>query len=131
MSIKRFKKWFLIKEKIDEQNINKLPLFSEGEVWWCGIGENVGIEINGKSEVFSRPIVIYKKLSRMGFMAIPMSTQFKNGSWYVSIYFQEKQVVLNISQARVVSSSRLYSRIGSLDENDIKILKEKFIELYK
>ncbi len=101
------------------------------DVWWCALGENIGIEINGKGDVFSRPVVVYKKLSRMGFMAVPMSTQIKEGSWYVPISFQGKQVVLNISQARVMSSSRMYSRMGSLDENDISLLKQKFIELYR
>jgi hypothetical protein len=50
--------------------------------------KNVGIEINGKGAVFSRPVVVYRKLSSNGFMAIPMSTQQKEGSWYVSVFFR-------------------------------------------
>lgn len=38
--------------------VHSVPNFTEGEVWWCSCGENVGIEINGKNKEFTRPVLI-------------------------------------------------------------------------
>jgi len=127
--IKRFLEWIGLKEKIHNNN-SIPPLFNEGEIWWCAIGENIGIEINGKGKLFSRPIFIYKKLSRNGFLGIPLSTQQKNGSWYVEINFKGNINILNLSQIRVFSSFRMYEIMGSLDDNDIKRIKDGFLRLY-
>ena len=59
--LKRFLEWIGLKEKLHTAD-NKPPLFKEGEIWWSAIGENVGIEVNGKGKPFSRPVYIYKKL---------------------------------------------------------------------
>lgn len=62
MEDKRFVKWIILKEKL--HNIGRLRTIHEGEIWWCAMGENVGVEINGKHDVFSRPVLVFKKLSR-------------------------------------------------------------------
>ena len=38
--IKKFLEWIGLKEKLHKAG-NKAPLFKEGEIWWCAIGENV------------------------------------------------------------------------------------------
>ena len=40
--------WNVIKEDFHSQSDKKLQLVRQGEIWWVGIGENVGVEINGK-----------------------------------------------------------------------------------
>jgi hypothetical protein len=60
--LKRFSEWFWLKKKLHERQQTP-PLVSEREIWWASVGENVGSEINGKSALFSRPVIIYKKLS--------------------------------------------------------------------
>jgi hypothetical protein len=67
--------------------------------------------MNGKGSMFSRPVLVYKKLSREGFMCIPLSTKIKNGSWYVEVSFQGKIISANIAQARVISVTRCYSKM--------------------
>ena len=94
------------------------------------VGENVGIEINGKSEYFSRPVLVFKKLSHLGFMGIPLTTKIKTGSWYICFKFQNKNVYAVLSQARVFSVARLYDRIGQASRNDMKLIKKGFRKLY-
>ena len=67
---KEFDNWNNVKKRISLKA--NLPPIKEGEVWWCAIGKNLGVEIDGKSWQFSRPIVIMKKLSRHSFMALPL-----------------------------------------------------------
>jgi mRNA interferase MazF len=87
---KKFLEWIGLKEKI--HNKKSVPLyFNEGEIWWCAVGENIGIEINGKGKLFSRPVFVYKKLSKDGFLGIPLTTQEKKGSWFIEIDFKDKK----------------------------------------
>ncbi len=126
---KHFKEWIDVKEKIHFGN--SAPKINEGDIWWCGFGENVGIEINGKSSRFSRPVLVMKKLSRQGFMGVPLTSQEKSGSWYAKFEFLNKPEFAAICQARVMSSSRLYSKIGRIPESDLKIVKRAFHKLYE
>ena len=128
-TIKRFLEWIGLKEKL-HGNIHKLPLFKEGEVWWCSFGENIGIEVNGKGSKFSRTAIIFKKLSADGFFAIPLSTQIKSGTWYVPITHREIECVAVLSQARVLSAKRLLEKYGELNEKDIQTIREGFFLLY-
>ena len=127
MEEKRFDEWIKLKEKLHFGN--SLPIIHENDIWWCSFGENVGVEINGKNQLFSRPVFILKKLSRYGFIGIPLSSQQKTGSWYVNFDFQGKQQVAVLSQIRTFSVSRLSSYMGRLDKNDSLKIKNAFTKL--
>lgn len=122
--------WNVIKEDFHNQSKSKLRQVSQGEIWWVGVGENVGVEINGKSEYFSRPVLVLKKLSRFGFMGIPLTSQEHSGAWYVSFIFQKRKEFAVLSQARVYSASRLYKRIGQVPNADLELVRKGFIDLY-
>ena len=123
-----FVEWFPLKEQ--KHNTTKLQKVTNGDVWWVAVGENVGVEINGKSGYFSRPVIVFKKLSHLGFMGIPMTTQEHGGSWYAGFKFQGKIVYAVLSQARVFSTARLYNRIGQIAEDDFDKIKKRFCDLY-
>ena len=128
--IKRFLEWIGLKEKL--QNIkSQPPLVNEGDLWWISIGENVGSEINGKSDIFSRPGIIYKKLSRSFYFVVPTTTQEKKGSWFVEFSHKGRQMVACLHQARAIDYRRLFSKLGTLDDEDFKRIKNGFIHLYK
>ena len=122
--------WFPVKEQKHNTLERKIPRISEGEIWWVAVGENVGVEINGKSEYFSRPVLMFKKLCHLGFMGIPLSTQEHSGSWYVNFRFQDKEVYAALSQARTLSAARLYNRLGQVAEDDMGKVKDGFRSLY-
>lgn len=126
--IKHFDEWNNVKKSLHAVKIP--PKISEGEIYWCGFGENVGVEINGKNERFSRPVIILKKLSYYGFLGIPLTSQPHEGSWYVSFDFHNKRQTAVLSQQRVFSTSRLYERMGRLDEKDMQKIKAGFHKLF-
>ena len=128
--IKKFLEWMRLKEKL--HNINsKPPLVSEGDMWWVSFGENVGSEINGKSKVFTRPGIIYKKLSHGFYFVIPSTTQEKRGSRFVEFLYKGKKMFACLHQARAVDYRRLFSKLGTLDDEDLKKVKKGFNDLYK
>lgn len=105
-------------------------LFKEGDIWWCSIGINVGVEIYGKGPDFSRPIVVFKKFNTNSFLGIPLTTQLKNGKWYAVIEFAGKERRAILSQVRVFDAKRLIRKMGMLSSNDFKNIQLKFIDFY-
>lgn len=123
-----FDSWIKVKKSIHDKNV--IRTIHEGEIWWCGMGKNVGVEINGKNERFSRPILIIKKLSRLNFLAVPLTSQQHVGSWYTSFTFQGKIETASLSQIRTMSTARLYKRIGTVPDTDLQIVKNGLHKLY-
>ena len=74
LGVNRFFEWIGLKQK-RHWGTQSPPLVSAGDIWWASTGENVGSEINGKSALFSRPVIIYKKLSHGIYFVIPTTTQ--------------------------------------------------------
>ncbi len=105
------------------------PHFEERQ--WDIIGENVGSEINGKSDLFSRPAVIYKKLAHGFYFVIPTTTQQRTGSWFVPFRQRNKAMVACLHQARAIDYRRLSSKLGTLDDEDLARVKAGFRNLYK
>jgi mRNA interferase MazF len=108
--LKRFSEWFGLKKKLHERQQTP-PLVFEREVWWASVGENVGSEINGKSALFSRPVIIYKKLSHGFYFVIPTTTQKKEGNWFVHVRYQRTDMTACLHQARAIDHRRLSSRL--------------------
>jgi mRNA interferase MazF len=106
------------------------PTFKEGEIWWCSIGMNIGREVFGKGKEFTRPVIVYKKINKDSFLGIPLTTQLKNGSWYVSISYCGVESRAILSQVRVFDGRRLVKKIGTLSRDNFYHIKERFLGFY-
>lgn len=111
-------------------SIEKVPHITEGEIWWCCCGENVGVEINGKNNTFTRPVLVFRKFSEKSFYGIPLTSQFHSGSWYVEFSFHKKMSYAVLSQARVFDARRLHKRMGEIAEWDMQKVIEGFERLF-
>src|SRR5208283_3861269 len=92
------------------------PLFKEGEPWWCSVGLNIGTEIYGKGSQFARPVLIVKKFSKDSFLAVPLTSKLKKGTWYVAVDAGGIMRTGVLSQIRVLDSRRLIRKIGTLQD---------------
>jgi mRNA interferase MazF len=128
--MKRFLEWFGVKQRLHEAQHDP-PLVSEGDIWWASVGENVGSEINGKSALFSRPVVIYKKLSHGFYFVVPTTTQERAGTWFVGFRQQDKAMLACLHQARSIDHRRLSSKLGTMDDEDFERVKAGFRALYR
>lgn len=120
--------WFELKQKLDSKDPHP-PYFNEGEVWWCSVGANIGTEVNGKSELFTRPVIILRKLSIDSFIGIPMTSKIKVGSWYVSITLNGSSSTANLAQIKTFSYRRLSTKYGQLDMDSFLYIKAGLKEL--
>lgn len=127
-TVEQFLEWIGVKQKLAARE-HQPPLIREGDLWWCAVGENVGFEVNGKSDDFTRPVIIVKKLGRLGFVGVPTSTKKRVGTWYVSFVHKGIEETALLAQMRVFSYKRLHAKMGSLDETDFRKVKEALARL--
>lgn len=128
--LKRFLEWISLKNKL-HYSVSEPTAFNEREIRWCSIGENIGGEINGKSEYFSRPVYIFKKLSKNLFLGMPTSTQKQRvAGWYVTVPVKDKTTSVILSQMRIFDSKRLSARLGELSKEDHAKIKRAFAKLF-
>ncbi|MBR2864430.1 type II toxin-antitoxin system PemK/MazF family toxin [Candidatus Saccharibacteria bacterium] len=128
MEEKHFWEWIELKAKL--HNIGRVRAIHEGEIWWAAVGENIGVEINGKSTSFTRPVLIFKKLSKFSFLAVPLTSQEHSGSWYAPFTFKNKSQYAVLSQIRIMSVSRLNKRMGIIPNSDYALVRDGFRRLY-
>ncbi len=122
---KDFDTWNESKKKIHAKQ--ELPQFSEYEIWWCSYGLNIGYEVDGKNELFERPVIVYKKHNKFTFLGIPTTTKNKANKWFLVLNSSEVEFILNFSQLKTFSSARLLRRMGKLSlENQAQIQKSLY-----
>ncbi len=129
MHIKRFLGWIGLKQLL-HFSPGVIPHVNERDVWWASLGENVGFEINGKSGDFTRPVIIFRKLSQGFFFVIPLTTQARAGTWYARFRLKGRDQFACLHQARSIDYRRLHSRLGRLDDVDFAQVERGFLSLY-
>lgn len=127
--LKNFVDWFTLKPKLEKRK--NIPLsIKEGEIYWFHCGENIGAEISGKGQVYTRPGIIYKRLSYYLFLVIPTSTQVKKGSWFINFSANNKEQIACLHQIRIIDKKRIYKYLDTINNNDFQKIKEGFTSLY-
>ncbi len=126
--IKDFEGWGTLKTQI---NIRKdAPTFQQQEIWWCSIGVNIGNEEDGKSRLYSRPVLVVRKFNQYMFWGLPLTTKIKDNAFYHQIHFKDLQQSVMLSHLKLIDSKRLTSKMGKLSDSqfeDIKTAIKKLI----
>jgi mRNA interferase MazF len=120
---KDFDRWNIVKQQHETRSPDLL--YHTGEIWWCTIGINIGVESCGKGGYFRRPVLVLKKLSRKCFIGIPLSTQAKTGSWFQEIIIHDNPRWALLYQIRSFSTNRLQRRLATLEGADFLLIKQK------
>ena len=112
---KDFDRWNEQKKKIDS---NKGRFYHEREVWWCTLGANIGHEQDGTGKEFRRPVLVFRALSRLTCLVIPLSSVLHVHPMRIPIgVVGGKEAQAIISQMRVVDTRRFISRAGVVNQN--------------
>ncbi|OJI09357.1 MAG: hypothetical protein COV08_01355 [Candidatus Vogelbacteria bacterium CG10_big_fil_rev_8_21_14_0_10_49_38] len=127
--IKNFDQWNKKKKVVNEKQTKDI-FFKEREIWWINLGANVGYELDGKNEEFSRPIIIFRKFNKNTFWALPLTTKNKSGPYYFSFCLPDgSQNSVNLSQLRLIDAKRLIVKLGFISNEDYQILQGKIGEI--
>lgn len=124
-----FNNWNNLKKKIN--NKSKKVFFKERDVFYISLGQNVGFEENGKGYKFSRPVVVLRKFNNNIFLCVPLTSAQKDGKFYFSFFFNDRDNSAILSQIKLIDSKRLLSKLGMMPKKDFHKMKRKISKLLK
>ena len=113
--MKDFERWHNLKCEIDAGFAS--PIFNEREIWWCSVGTNIGVEEDGKNDLFERPVLVLYKFSKDGFWGVPLSSKRREGRFYFPVAVSGRPSTVLLSQLRFYSSKRLMRRIEKMTDS--------------
>jgi len=123
----KFDIWSNLKKKLHKKQ--EIIKFSNKNIYFMSIGQNVGSESYGKNSLFLRPVLVYKKLSKTMFVGIPLTSSCKQGSYYFSFsYKRDKTSTAMLNQMRVFDIRRSEYLSGYMNVKDFAKLKQKIQE---
>ena len=128
---KHFDEWSEQKKTIDTHVTKNSLYIKEREVWWISIGVNVGAEIDGKNELFERPVLIFRKVGREQFYGLPLTSKEKYGPFYRLVHYGDSVGNVCLSQLRVFSTKRLIRKIDLVNEVEFAYLQDTLANFFK
>ena len=125
--VKEYNEWHTLKTALNNKR-SRLPYFDEREIWWCSIGLNVGVEMDGKRNTYIRPVLIFKKQGKDSFYGIPATSQpKKDRPYYYRYRIKDKNSILALGQMRLFDACRLVHKIGTMPQEPFKSLKKQLL----
>lgn len=128
MYIKKFSEWFKVKERLNDAT--PVTFCRAGEIRWVSFGVNVGSEIDGKGESFTRPALIIHASGTHVALVVPLTTQTKSIKGYLPLEWKQKKNMLCINQMGVVSQKRIFSRLSKISDAKLSQVKEEIRQYY-
>jgi mRNA interferase MazF len=122
---KDFDKWNKKKKIVNATSLKYSFFYHEREIWWSAIGLNVGVEIDGKNNIFERPVLIIKKFNKEMFWGVPLTTSKKDGAFFHELNHQDGLSWAIISQLKLFSSQRLLRKMGTVSVEQVSAIKRK------
>ncbi len=126
--MKNFDQWNEVKKKIDGEA--RAPV-KTGEIYWCRLGLNVGVEQDGKGDESQRPILVIKKYSHQIVLGIPLTTKFHRGDWYFDLKFKGEKMQVILNQSRPIDTKRLLSSMGQISERELSKIIDAYCKLIR
>jgi len=120
--------WNIKKKKIVQ---NKKTIFiKERDILFINMGQNIGVEQDGKGTEFLRPVIVYKKFNQKQFLGIALTSQEKFGKYYFQFqYLPSKKSYAILSQVRVFDTKRVRYKSGVIDKNNFYKLHKNLVEV--
>ncbi len=129
--MKKYDDWSEKKKTLNNRSYIP-PEVKIGDVYWFSFGLNIGKEIDGKSNNYTRPAVIYKIITRTSFLVIPLTTsEYFYDSWHMEIInHKQEKTLLCFNNIRVMDFRRMKNFLFSLKENDLSKAIDHFNKLF-
>lgn len=119
--MKDFDNWSKLKKQLDSKD--NFPFPQSREIWWCSLGLNIGVEIDGKNENFERPVLVLRVYNKEMIKIVPLTTKEKTSPFYFKINAENISSFAVLSQIRVISAKRMIRKISNVSVEEFKKLK--------
>ncbi|OGI78106.1 hypothetical protein A3C57_01795 [Candidatus Nomurabacteria bacterium RIFCSPHIGHO2_02_FULL_33_12] len=126
---KNFDAWNNKKIKIHNNETYNHP--QEKEIWWCSIGMNIGSEVYGKGDDYTRPVLVINAEGSESFIGIPLTSKVKNKKY--SCIIKTDDNILHtalVYQIRSFDKRRLTAIKYVLSDQEYLKIKEYINKLY-
>ncbi len=120
---KHFDEWNEVKKRIDDGDVS--VFIRVGEIRWAILGCNVGSEMDGKGESFTRPVLVIHVIGKKLALVIPLSTKMKDVPGYILFDWKNKKNSLCIHQMKVISQKRILKRMGKISDKKLEYIKDE------
>lgn len=128
-SMQEFDRWNKEKKRI-EGSAGARASVRARDVWYCSIGKNIGVEVQGTGYRFERPVLILAKFNRHMFWGIPLTTQQHQFNFFYNFSDPDgRNVAANIAQLRLFSSKRVIRKLYKLDRGNFKQIQRRLKQL--
>lgn len=118
---KDYARWHQEKKRLN--GASSKVLFQERDIWWCKLGLNIGYEQDGNPYLFTRPVVILRKMSADTALVVPLTTRMPRGEYEMDLgIIAGRSSTALLQQLRFVDRRRFTKKIG-------KLKKPRFQEL--
>ena len=122
--------WAVLKARISASS-SVLPVACVRDVWWASLGQNIGVEVNGKNNSFERPVLVMKVFNADSLFAVPLTTTERENAHLIKFKDPSgRDTSANISQLRLISSKRLLHKSGQITENDFNLISSRIAGLF-
>ena len=122
-----YDEWNNLKKMLNTKK--EIITFYQGNIYFMSIGKNIGHESYGKNDMFLRPVLVYRKLSKTTFIGIPLTSSKKEGSYYFSFnYKQATTSTAMLNQMRTFDIRRSEYLSGKINNNTYINLEKKVKE---
>lgn len=126
---KDFAGWAKVAEMLEdrERKVDVKP----GVIFWAHVGVGVGLEEVGKGEEFTRPVLVLERLNQRIVLAIPITSQKKEGANCREIVVAGKIEYLLFDQLRTIDVKCLEQVIDEVDSVTLKKLRGDLLRILK
>lgn len=128
MYYKDFDRWNEVKKRVDGEDYQ--VNIRAGEIRWVCFGVNIGSEIDGKGESFTRPGLVLHVIGSHLALIVPMSTKVKDVAGYIKFEWKGATTALCIHQIKTVSQKRILSRKGKISDERLKTINKEVIKFF-
>jgi mRNA interferase MazF len=126
--MKDFVAWTKTKTQLEAREV--VPEFTERDIWWCSLGENIGYEEDGKNQHFERPVCVLKKFNKDIFIGLPLTSTQKQNRYYFPYALHETEGSIVLSQCRLLSAKRLQRKLSRMGRGSFSKLKNAYLAQY-
>jgi mRNA interferase MazF len=90
------------------------------QIWWASIGQNIGVEVNGKNNRFERPVLVLYAFNSHSLLVAPLTSTTDKHRFLIKFEHCGKIESVNISQLRTLSGKRFIKKISIMPANDFE-----------
>ena len=121
--------WSKLKSEI-HNSATRHHAYREGEIYWFYFGNNVGVEEDGKNEIYSRPGLIVRGFSDALIWVVPLSHTKREGRYYYKFEFLDGISNALLSQMRPFDTVRIIRKpLGRISQETLAEIQARLSDI--